>query len=85
MKRKILQIDEGEKDKDTQEMKVDSDEEVDELKRVITYTLEFLINMIKKELKELLVEIKEEAGGEYLDAVLKLEGLIDVYLQVIGK
>ena len=37
--------------------------------------------MIKKELGELLASIKEEAEEEYLDDVLELEGLIDVFLQ----
>ena len=76
---KNITDDEG--DGDAVEMKGDSDEEVDELKRVINSTLETVISHDKKELGELLAEIKKEAGEEYLDAVLELEGLIEVFLQ----
>ena len=76
---KNITDDKGEED--TPEMKVDSDDEVDELKRIINSTLEYVLKIDKKELGELLVKIKEEAGEEFLDAVLELEGLIDVLLQ----
>ena len=74
-------ITDDEGDGDTVDMKVDSDEEVNELKRVINSTLESAISHNKKELMELIAKIKEEAGEEYLDAVLELEGLIEVFLQ----
>ena len=41
----------------TKEIKVDSDEEVDELKRVINSTLESVISHDKKELNELIANI----------------------------
>ena len=62
-------------------MKVDSAEEVDELKWVINSTLKYVKQHDEKELKELLSKIKEEVGEEYLDAMLELEGLVDVFLQ----
>ena len=67
-------------DGDAVDMKGDSDEEVDELKRVVDSTLEY-VNQHDEELKELLTDIKEEAGEEYLDVVLELKGFIDVLLQ----
>ena len=54
---KTITDDEGEKDQDDVEMKVDSDEEANELKRVINSTLEFVNQHDKKELKELFAEI----------------------------
>ena len=62
-------------------MKADSDEEVNELKNVINLTLESTISHDKKDLVELLTEIKDEAEEEYLDLVLELEGLVDIFLQ----
>ena len=71
--------DEG--DGEAVDMKVDSDEEVDELKKIINSTLEYVNQHDQKELKELLVEIREDTEEEYIDAVLELEGLMEVFIQ----
>ena len=62
-------------------MDVDNDtarneESEDVVKNLIQSTTDEIIHHDKKELVELLKEIKEEAGEEYIDTVLKLEELI---------
>ena len=55
-------------------------EEEDELKKVIHATTHNVIESDKKELMELLAELKEEVTENYIDDVLQLEKLIDEFL-----
>ena len=52
---------------------------MDDVKALTQSTLAYLTKHDKDELKELLEEYKDEAGEEYMDDILKLEELIDVF------
>ena len=58
-----------------------NEEDEDELKRIINSTVDYVIANDKKELTELLTELKEEATEEeeYLDTLLELEELMAVF------
>ena len=63
----------GEDDVNGREAVVD-DDEVDELTKIINSTLDHVTQSAKKELPELLKELKEESSEEdYLIALLNLE------------
>ena len=75
-------------DDGSEEMDVDDDaaaaaaneeSEEDVVKNLIQSTTDGIIQHDKKELVELLKEIKEEAGEEFIDTVLKLEERIDAF------
>ena len=72
-------------DDGSEEMDVDDDNagneesEEDVVKNLIQSTTDDIIHHDKKELVELLKEIKEEAGEEYVDTVLQLEELINAF------
>ena len=59
----------------------DEDKSLDEkIKTLIQSTVEYLIRHDKKELLELVNGFKKDVGEDFLDTVLKLEELVDVYL-----
>ena len=70
-----------EDDGDTKDLDVDTgDEEEDEVKKIINSTVDYIVVHDKKELMELLTELKEEATEDYIDTLLKLEVLVTTFL-----
>ena len=64
----------GEDDDNEKEMVVDDDDEVDERTKIINSTLDYFTQSDKKELTELLKELKEESSEEdYLITLINLE------------
>ena len=58
----------------------DNEENEDELKRIINSTVDYVIANDKKELTEILTELKEEATEEeYLDTLFEFEELMTVF------
>ena len=55
-------------------------EEEDEMTRVIKDTGDHVIQHDKEELSDLLMELRDEVGKEFLDALLDLELLADEFL-----
>ena len=66
--------------KEEEEMAVDAEDEDDEVKKVIQTTFHDIIQHDEEELMELLAELKDEADDDYIDTLLKVEELIDVFL-----
>ena len=63
-----------------EEMDLGPPPEEDELKKVIHATTHNVIESDKKELMELLAELKKEVTEDFIDDVLQLEKLIDAFL-----
>ena len=51
----------------------------DKLSNLVQTTSDLIIKHDKEELVELLKEIKDEAGEEFIDTIIKLEELIDAF------
>ena len=58
----------------------ESAEEEDEMTRVIKDTVAHVILHDKEKLSDLLMELRDEVGKEFLDALLDLELLVDKFL-----
>ena len=58
----------------------DSEEEEDELKKMIQATTNDVIESDEKELMELLTNLKEEVTEDFIDDVLQLEKIIGAFL-----
>ena len=70
----------GEDDEDLEEMDQGSENENDDiLPNLIQTTADLIIKDDKEELVELLKAIKHEASEEFIDTIIKLEELIDVF------
>ena len=50
------------------------------LKKLIQYAIEYSIQHDKEELLELMKEFRKDVDEDFLDTVLELEELVDVYL-----
>ena len=59
----------------------DEDESREEsVKKLIQSTVEYLIQHDKKELLKLMNEFRTDVGEDFVDTVLELEELVDIYL-----
>ena len=58
----------------------EEEEEEDEMIRVIKDTVDHVIQHDKEELSDLLMELRDEVGAEFLDALLDLELLVGKFL-----
>ena len=58
----------------------DGDPREESVKKLIQSTVEYLIQRDEKELLELTYEFRTDIGEDFLDIVLELEDLVDVYL-----
>ena len=67
-------------DKEPAEVDTDNEEEDDEVKKIINSTVDYIVTHDKKELTELLAELKEEATEDYIDTLLELEELIATFI-----
>ena len=67
-------LDEDDGDAKEMEVATDKDEEAEE-----DSTVDYIITHDKKELMELLTELKEEATDDYIDTLLKLEELVTIF------
>ena len=59
---------------------VKTQENKEKLKKLIQSTIEYSIQHDKKELLELMNEFRKDVDEDFLDTVLELEELVDVYL-----
>ena len=58
----------------------DDDDDDDEVKKVTQSAFHDIIHQDEKELIELSSELKDEANDDYIDTLLKIEDLINVFL-----
>ena len=79
--------DDGKEPADVEDHSVEDDKTEDEdkspdekIKTLIQSTVEYLMQHDKKELLELVNEFRKDIGDDFLDTVLELEELVDVYL-----
>lgn len=63
------------------EIAVPVEEEEDEMTRIIKDTVDYVIRHDKKELSELLMELRDEVGDEFLDALIALDLLAGKFLE----